>query len=303
VDDRSETGLALDNGVWDTHLLAESGKEDNELDGVDIVGDEDEGSLLVLNEANNVVETVLDGVGLLGDILLLLALGDGGGLLGQALLLLGLGLRAVLVEELEGLGSGVAVQNLGELGDGRGDLQAHVEDLALTLKADILGPAHHAREVATGLDVLADTEVTGTSLDERVLSDMSARGLREVSREDIGKLTLAFFLETPALPWGKAGAAATFFPDLGAFIEKSKSAQCSLLLTLKGCAVSRRSPSHWSLPSPMFQGEATTIDVDVEHHLEMLRSQASETCKAHRRIALQRRQRFKVLECGASLPF
>jgi len=169
VDDRSETGLALDDGVWDTHLLAESGKEDNKLNGVNIVGDEDEGSLLVLNEANNVVETVLDGVGLLGDILLLLALGDGGGLLGQTLLLLGLGLRAVLVEELEGLGSGVAVQNLGELGNGRGNLQAHVEDLALTLQADILGPAHHARKVATGLDVLADTEVTGTSLDERVL--------------------------------------------------------------------------------------------------------------------------------------
>lgn len=174
VDDRSETGLALDNGVWDTHLLAESGEEDNELDGVDIVGDEDKRSLLVLNEANNVVETVLDGVGLLGDILLLLALGDGGGLLGQALLLLGLGLRAVLVEELEGLGGGVAVQNLGELGNGRGNLQAHVEDLALTLKADIFGPAHHAREVATGLDVLADTEVAGTSLDERVLAVMLA---------------------------------------------------------------------------------------------------------------------------------
>ena len=104
MDDRSETGLALYDGVRDTHLLAESGKEDNELNGVDIVGNEDERSLLVLNEANNVVETVLDGVGLLGDILLLLALGDGGGLLGQALLLLGLGLRAVLVEDLEGLG-------------------------------------------------------------------------------------------------------------------------------------------------------------------------------------------------------
>ena len=177
MDDRSETGLALDDGVWDTHLLAESGKEDNELDGVNIVGDEDEGSLLVLNEANNVVETVLDGVGLLGDILLLLALGDSSGLLGQALLLLGLGLRAVLVEELEGLGGGVAVQNLGELGDGWGNLQAHVEDLALTLKADILGPAHHAREVATGLDVLTDTEVAGTSLDERVLVGMSAHGV------------------------------------------------------------------------------------------------------------------------------
>ena len=87
-----------------THLPAESGQVDNELNGVDIVGDQDQGSLLVLDQANNVVETVLGDVGLLADVLLLLALSDGGGLLGEALLLLGLGLRAVLVEELECLG-------------------------------------------------------------------------------------------------------------------------------------------------------------------------------------------------------
>ena len=62
VDDGAETSLALDNGVGDTHLLAESGKEDNELNGVNIVGDEDEGSLLVLDEADNVVQTELSGV-------------------------------------------------------------------------------------------------------------------------------------------------------------------------------------------------------------------------------------------------
>lgn len=105
VDDGTETGLALDDNVGDTHLAAEGGEEDNELDGVDIVGDQDERGLLVLDEADNVVQTELGGVGLLGDILLLLALGDGGSLLGQALLLFGLGLRAVLVEDLESLGS------------------------------------------------------------------------------------------------------------------------------------------------------------------------------------------------------
>lgn len=170
VDDGAETGLALDNGVGDTHLLAERGEEDDELDGVDVVGDEDEGSLLVLNQANNVVETVLDGVGLLGDILLLLALLDGGGLLEETLLLLGLGLGAVLVQELEGLSSGVLVEDVGELGDSRGDLDAHLKDLLLALEADILGPLNHAREVTLGLDVLADTVVTGATLDERVLN-------------------------------------------------------------------------------------------------------------------------------------
>jgi hypothetical protein len=169
VDNSSETSLALDDGVGNTHLAAESGEEDNQLNGVDVVSNQDQGGLLVLNETDNVVETVLDGVGLLGDILLLLALGDGGGLLEQTLLLLNLGLGAVLVEELEGLGGSVAVEGVGELGDGRGDLETDVQDLLLALKTDVFGPLDETRKVALGLDVLADTEVAGTLLDKRVL--------------------------------------------------------------------------------------------------------------------------------------
>jgi hypothetical protein len=48
------------------------------------------------------------------------------------------------------------------------DLQPQVEDLLLTLKTDILRPPHHAAEVASGLDVLADTEVARALLEERV---------------------------------------------------------------------------------------------------------------------------------------
>lgn len=55
VDDRAETGLALDDNVRDTHLTAEGGEEDDELYGVDVVGDNDEGRLLGLNESNAVV--------------------------------------------------------------------------------------------------------------------------------------------------------------------------------------------------------------------------------------------------------
>ena len=117
VDDRSETGLALHNGVWDTHLLAQRGEENDELDRVDVVGDEDKRSLLVLDQTDNVVETVLGSVGLLADVLLLLALRDGGGLLVQTVLLLGLGLWSVLVEELKSLCGGVAVEDVVELGD------------------------------------------------------------------------------------------------------------------------------------------------------------------------------------------
>lgn len=169
MDDGAESSLALDNGIGNAHLAAERRQEDNELDGVDIVGDQDERGLLVLNQADYVVQTVLDSVGLLADVLLLLALLDGGSLLEETLLLLGLGLRAVLVEELEGLGSGVLVQDVGELGNRRRHLEAHVEDLLLALEADILRPLHHARDIAAGLDVLADAEVARATLEERVL--------------------------------------------------------------------------------------------------------------------------------------
>ena len=171
VDDRTETGLALDDGVWDTHLAAESWQEDDELNWVDIVWNEDEGGLLVLDQANNVVETVLDSVWLLGDVLLLLALSNGGSLLGETLLLLGLRLWAVLVEELESLGGGVAVQDVLELGNRRWDLQAEVEDLLLALKTDVLWPSNHAGQVALWLDSLTNAMVAGALLDERVLGD------------------------------------------------------------------------------------------------------------------------------------
>jgi hypothetical protein len=60
VDDRAETSLALHNNVRDTHLAAESGEEDDELDRVDVVRDDDEAGLLGLNESDTVVEAVLD---------------------------------------------------------------------------------------------------------------------------------------------------------------------------------------------------------------------------------------------------
>ena len=171
VDDSAETGLALDNGVGDTHLLAERGQEDDQLNGVNIVGDEDQRSLLVLNETDDVVQTILDGVRLLADVLLLLALLDGSGLLQQTLLLLGFGLGAVLVEELESLGGGVAVQDVLELGQRRGNLETHLKDLLLALKADILRPLDHTANVSLGLDVLADAIVAGTLLEKRVLQN------------------------------------------------------------------------------------------------------------------------------------
>lgn len=169
MDDSAQAGLTLDDSVGNTHLAAQGWQEDDQFDGVDVVGDQDQGGLLVFDQADDMVQAVLDGVGLLRDVLLLLALLDGGCLLQQTLLLLNLGLRTVLVEQLESLGSGVLVEDVLELGNRRGHLQAHVEDLLLALEADILRPLHHAGDIALGLDILANPEVAGTLLDERIL--------------------------------------------------------------------------------------------------------------------------------------
>jgi hypothetical protein len=116
--------LVQTHSVWNSHLAAEGWEVDNEFNRVNIVGDEDEGGFLVLDEADDMVEAVLDGVWLLGRILSLLALGDGGGLFLETLLLLCLCLGSVLVEEFEGLGGLITVEDILELGNRWGNLQS-----------------------------------------------------------------------------------------------------------------------------------------------------------------------------------
>jgi len=189
VNNSSETSLALNNTVRNTHLTAESRKKDDELNGVDIVGNQDERSLLVLNKTNNVVKAVLDGIWLLADILLFLALGDSSSLLVETLLLLDLRLWAVFVEKLEALGSEVAVKSIRELRYCWGNLKTEIQDLLLSLKTDVLGPFDEAGEVTTGLDILADTEVARTLLKERVLNFLARTSLSLGERRGCDFLT------------------------------------------------------------------------------------------------------------------
>lgn len=65
VHDGAEAGLTLDDDVRNTHLAAERGEKDDELDRVDVVCDDDKRRLLGLNKGNTVVQTVLDKQGLL----------------------------------------------------------------------------------------------------------------------------------------------------------------------------------------------------------------------------------------------
>jgi len=169
VNDRTETSLAFDYGVGNSHLSAKSWEENNKLNWVNVVGDENQRSFLVLNQTNDMVQSIFNSIRLLANILLGLALLDGSSLLQQSLLLLGLGFWAVLVEKLEGLSGGVTVEHVLELGNGRWDLEAHVEDLSLALKTDIFWPSDHTRQVSSRLDILTNAKVAGALLYERVL--------------------------------------------------------------------------------------------------------------------------------------
>jgi len=175
VHNRAQTSLALHNNIRHTHLAAESRDEDNELNGVDVVRDDDEGRFFGLNEGNTVVETIFDKKRLLvfgGFLLFGSSLCDGL----ETLLLLDLGFGAVLIQELKKLRSSVLVQGVGELGDGRGHLQALAKDDLLALKANILRPFDEARQVSLGADVLTDTEISRLGLEERVFGGFGGLG-------------------------------------------------------------------------------------------------------------------------------
>lgn len=63
MNEGTELSLARDNGVSNTHLVAEGGEPHNEFEGIDVVSNQDELGLLLLDKLGDVVETVTDEVG------------------------------------------------------------------------------------------------------------------------------------------------------------------------------------------------------------------------------------------------
>ena len=57
--DGSETSLTFHDDVEDAHLAAQGEEEDDELDGADVVRD-DEGGFLGFDKGDDVVEAVFD---------------------------------------------------------------------------------------------------------------------------------------------------------------------------------------------------------------------------------------------------
>jgi len=163
----SKSGLAFDNAVWNIHLSAESWQVHNNLDWVDIVSDDDELSLLSLDQVNDLVDAAGEGGWSLAWGVWL-AVGSCLGPGHQSSLLLGLVLWRVFSGELEKLGGGLLVQGLGELVDAWGHLESLLENGALSLELDVFWPSNESGEVSFWLDVLADAKVLGSLLEERV---------------------------------------------------------------------------------------------------------------------------------------
>jgi len=171
VDKSSKTRFALDDAEGNVLLTAELGQPADELNGVNVVGNNDELGRLVLDELGDVVESVFKLNGLLSGVdglSVLLLLGN----LNQSLLLLLASLRGVLVQESQKLGGLVLVNSIGKLGNGWGNLKTLEKDSLLTLKLDELGPFGETGQVTGRLDVSTGTEVTGALFEEHALLDL-----------------------------------------------------------------------------------------------------------------------------------
>lgn len=160
VAELSESGLTLDDTVWDVLLSAESWEEHHHLEWVDIVGDDNELGLTFLDEGGDVVKTELEVDWLWSDESVLLSTLSGLSLgLESGLLVLG-SLWGVLGEELKKLGSLVLVNGLRELVEGWWRLESHEENSLLSLDSDILWPFDESGKILLWLDISTDSEVS-----------------------------------------------------------------------------------------------------------------------------------------------
>lgn len=147
--DLSEHSLVLDDDEGHAHASAESGQPHDQLDGVHVVGDDNQLGLLLLDQGGDLVEPEDQRGGvLLGEVLLdvlafLLALNELLVLLAAVLL----GLGAVLLEEPEeGLGVGL-VKSVVEDVERGGHLEALLQDGPLALQLDLAGHADPSAQV------------------------------------------------------------------------------------------------------------------------------------------------------------
>lgn len=161
VDKGPQTGLVLDNHERNLHLSAKGRHPHHEFNRIDVAGNQDQLGLLFFDQGGHMLQAELHNMrGLARRFFLSCGLGSSSLL--DTLLLGSRGLGAVLVEQGKDGHGLVLSQRLGELVDGRRDLQPLVEDGTLTLDANILGPLNETTQVTTlRANIASNPEVTG----------------------------------------------------------------------------------------------------------------------------------------------
>lgn len=133
VDKLSKSRFTFNEAVWDSHLFAEVWQEDHELDWDDVVGNNDQLSLLLLNQSGNVVKTEFNYEWLLGVGVDVLLVSLEFSLFLESLDLLFLGLWDVFGEESEQFLSLVSLDGVSELVDDTWSWKSLLENLLLSI--------------------------------------------------------------------------------------------------------------------------------------------------------------------------
>ena len=186
----TKTGSATsDNAIWDTHLSAQAGQMENNLNWVAIGSNANKSGLLLLDSGGHGIGANFNNSRALawGS---LLAVGLSLSLGSQTLVLGLLRLGTVFVQKTEQIGSGLAIEKVAtELVDGWWHLESLVKDRTTALDADITWPFEEAGKIALWLDVATDREVLRLLLNQWVhhLFVLLSLG-RDGSREGSGLL-------------------------------------------------------------------------------------------------------------------
>jgi len=69
MDHSTKASLALDDNIGNAHLAAKGRKENNEFNGINIVGNDNKRGFLGLDQSDDMVETIFDKEGFLGFLL------------------------------------------------------------------------------------------------------------------------------------------------------------------------------------------------------------------------------------------
>jgi len=162
----SKVGFSTKETVGDTLLSAKSWEEDDHFDWVNVVSNDDELGLVFFHKRGHMVESKLevDWLGCLTTATLSFFL--------QTFLLVLLGLWAVFGEQFKELVRLVLVNGVSELIDGGRHLQSLHQDSLLPLDSDVPWPFDETGEVSLWLNVTSESEVLGSFLEERSLTNV-----------------------------------------------------------------------------------------------------------------------------------